>query len=63
MNHNKNNSNEIASKELNLNIVNQKIQVKDFKTIGCEWDEGIFVFMLMIPKKMLGFKIKSGRME
>jgi hypothetical protein len=55
--------NDIASQELNLNIINQDIQVKEFTQIGYEWDKGIFVFILMIPTKMLGFKIKANKIN
>jgi hypothetical protein len=57
------NNDEIATKELNLNIINQKVQVTDFTQIGYEWDKGVYVFILLIPNKMLGFKPKAGRLK
>lgn len=40
---------DIATKELWLNIKHQNIKVKEFMQIGYEFDEGRYVFMLLIP--------------
>lgn len=44
---------EEAFKELFLNIKHQNIKINEFITIGYEYDKGIYVFTLIIPKKML----------
>ena len=44
---------ETAQQELNLNIKHQNIQVKEFAKIGYEFDKGIYIFVLMFPKKLL----------
>lgn len=49
---------DIASEELFLNIKNQNINVKEITHVGYEWDESILIFQIMIPKNLLGFKLK-----
>jgi len=39
----------IAFKELELNIKHQNIQVDEFTQIGYEFDDGVYVFMLLFP--------------
>ena len=51
---------DISFKELELNIKHQNIQVKEFTQIGYEFDDGVYVFTLMIPFKELGFKLRKG---
>jgi hypothetical protein len=53
----------IANAELILNIKYQDVKVKEFMQIGCDWGEGIFVFILIIPKKLLPFKIKADKIK
>ena len=42
-------SNDIAFKELQLNIEHQNIKVKEFSQIGYEYDKGVYVCILMFP--------------
>lgn len=49
---------DIAMKELDLNIKNQNIQVKEFTTLGYVWNKGIFVFTMIFPKNLFKKIIK-----
>ncbi len=40
-----------AFEEINLNIKHQNIQVEEFTSVGYEFDDGVYVFVLMIPLK------------
>jgi len=40
---------DIAMKELHLNIKHQDIQVKEFTKIGYQFDEKVYVFVLIFP--------------
>jgi len=51
-----NTQNNLSMQELYLNIKHQNIQVKEFTQVGYEWDEGVFIIMLMIPKKLFPLK-------
>jgi len=48
--------------ELWLNIKHQKINVKPFSAVGYEFEKGLYVFVLILSSKQLGFKpnIKMG---
>ena len=50
---------DIAFKELNLNIKAQDVKVKEPMIVGYEYDEGIYVFILVIPNKLLKFGRKK----
>ena len=47
-----------ALKELELNIKAQGIKVKNFAQVGYEYDNGVYVFSLLIPFNKLGVKPK-----
>jgi len=44
---------DIATQELHLNIKHQNIQIKEFTTIGYEFEKGNYIFLLMFPINFL----------
>jgi len=42
---------DIASKELELNIRHQNLNINEFTVIGYEFEQGRYVFVLMLPHK------------
>lgn len=54
--------NKTMHEELWLNIKHQKINVKPFSAVGYEFEKGLYVFVLILSSKQLGFKpnIKMG---
>jgi len=44
---------DISFQELHLNIKQQNINMNEFTTLGYEFEEGKYVFLLMIPKKFI----------
>ena len=50
-------NNETAQQELELNIKHQNIKPKDHLQVGYEFEEGIYVFLLLLNLK--GLKIKG----
>jgi len=48
----------IAIQELALNIKHQLGEIREFTEVGYEFEKGYFVFNLLIPNKLLGFKPK-----
>jgi len=56
------NKQEISMKEFDLNLKHQNIIIKDFMTIGYEFERGVYIFGLLIPKKLLNIKgCKKGK--
>lgn len=56
------NKEQIAMQELTLNIKHQLGEVKEFTQVGYEFEEGYFVFNLLIPNKLLGLgKLKGDK--